>query len=577
MEAHGLDFLRESMIFLVAAGILVPLLQRARVPTVLGYLAIGGLIGPYGLGLFTDAAPWLSHVVITDLKGVQALAELGVIFLLFMIGLELSPDRLWAMRRLVFGLGTLQVVVTAVLIGGVANAFGNSLAASVVLGSCLALSSTAIVMQLLVERRQLGAPLGRHSFAILLMQDLAVVPILFLVGFLGSPNDGNIGMELLQALGQAAAVIGVIYLLGTRLMRPALHLVARTRSPDMFTATTLLIILAASALTGAGGLSMALGAFLAGLLLAETEFRHEVEVTIEPFKGLLLGLFFMSVGMGIDYRVVGREAVWIAASVVGLFLIKGGIIAGLALAFRVPRATAVETGLLLGQGGEFAFVVVGMAMQLRILPAETGHFMLIVTGLSMAVTPGAALIAQRLALRLERSGPSTRLPEPEIPGDISGHVIIAGFGRIGRLLARILEAEGIPFVALDRNPAHVAEAHAAGLPVYFGDASRRELLDKAHPDRARALLVTLDHPEAAEHVVKAAHQAWPLLPVFARARDTLHARRLLQQGATEVIPETVEAGLQLAGRALASIGVPEDVVRRHLDAQRAWQVARLKE
>ena len=352
------------MIFLLAAGILVPLLHRARVPTVLGYLVIGGLIGPYGLGLFTADAPWLANIVITDLAGVNALAELGVIFLLFMIGLELSLDRLWAMRRLVFGLGSLQVVVTAGLIGGVARAFGNSLAASVVLGSCLALSSTAIVMQLLVERRQLGAPLGQTAFAILLMQDLAVVPILFLVGILGQPHTADVGTELLVSLAQAVAVITVIYALGTRLMRPMLHLVARTRSPDMFTATTLLIILACSTLTGAGGLSMALGAFLAGLLLAETEFRHSVEVTIEPFKGLLLGLFFMSVGMGIDYRVVGREAGWIAGSVAGLFLIKGGITAALARLFRLPRATAVETGLLLGQGGEFAFVVVGMAMTL---------------------------------------------------------------------------------------------------------------------------------------------------------------------------------------------------------------------
>jgi CPA2 family monovalent cation:H+ antiporter-2 len=575
VEAHGLGFLRESMIFLLAAGILVPLLHRARVPTVLGYLVIGGLIGPYGLGLFTADAPWLANIVITDLAGVNALAELGVIFLLFMIGLELSLDRLWAMRRLVFGLGSLQVVVTAGLIGGVARAFGNSLAASVVLGSCLALSSTAIVMQLLVERRQLGAPLGQTAFAILLMQDLAVVPILFLVGILGQPHTADVGTELLVSLAQAVAVITVIYALGTRLMRPMLHLVARTRSPDMFTATTLLIILACSTLTGAGGLSMALGAFLAGLLLAETEFRHSVEVTIEPFKGLLLGLFFMSVGMGIDYRVVGREAGWIAGSVAGLFLIKGGITAALARLFRLPRATAVETGLLLGQGGEFAFVVVGMAMTLGIVPAATGHFMLIVTGLSMVATPLVAQLARRLAAQLAGPGkPAAR--DAAIPGDVSGHVIIAGFGRVGRMLTRILDAEGIPYLALERNARLVEQAHAAGMPVYFGDAARPELLRKAHPDRARAVLITLDHPEAAEQVVRAIHDEWPLLPVFARARDTAHARRLLQLGAAEVIPEAVEAGLQLAGRALASMGVPEDAVRRHLETQRAWQVERLK-
>ena len=280
--------------------------------------------------------------------------------------------------------------------------------------------------------------------------------------------------------------------------------------------------------------------------------------------------------MGIDYRVVGREALWIAGSVAGLFLIKGVIIALLALAFRIPRAIAVEMGLLLGQGGEFAFVVVGMAMEQQLLSAATGHFMLIVTGLSMVATPLVARIARLLAQRLAVVSPAVAGGESVIPDTLDGHVIVAGFGRVGRMLARILDAEGIPYLALERDARLVASAHAAGLPVYTGDASRPDLLRKTHADRARAVLVTLDHPVAAEQIVRAIRREWPRLPVFARARDTAHAMRLLQQGATEVIPEAVEASLQLAGRALASLGVPEDVVRRHLEAQRAWQVERLK-
>ena len=313
METHvGIPHLREIMVFLIAAGVMVPLFHRLRVSPVLGYLVVGGIIGPYGLGLWADTYPLLGYAVISDLAGVQALAELGVIFLLFTIGLELSLERLWAMRRLVFGLGSLQVVITAVIIGMIARGFGNSVAASIVLGGCLALSSTAIVMQLLVQSHRVSTPLGRSSFSILLMQDLAVVPLLFIVGVLGNKTAESTGFALALALGKAALTIVAIFLVGRLLLRPALRIVAQTRSPEMFMAAILLTVIGIAAVTGSAGLSMALGAFLAGLLLAETEYRHEIEVDIEPFKGLMLGLFFISVGMGIDWRVVGEEPFWLA-------------------------------------------------------------------------------------------------------------------------------------------------------------------------------------------------------------------------------------------------------------------------
>ncbi|WP_409145742.1 monovalent cation:proton antiporter-2 (CPA2) family protein [Pseudoxanthobacter sp. M-2] len=571
VEEHGggIPYLREAIVFLVAAGVLVPLLHRLRVSPVLGYLIVGGLIGPFGLGLWASDHPALAFVVITDLDGVQALAELGVLFLLFTIGLELSLDRLWAMRRLVFGLGSLQVLITGAIIGAIAWQFGNSVPASIVLGACLALSSTAIVMQILLQSRRLSTPLGRSSFSILLMQDLAVVPILFVVGVLGAKVEGSIGVELALALGKAVLTIGAIYLVGRLVLRPVLRLVAQARSPEMFMAAVLLAVVGIATITGLAGLSMPLGAFLAGLLLAETEFRHEIEVDIEPFKGLMLGLFFMSVGMGIDWRVVADEPFWIAVAVVGLFALKSTITAGLCVAFGVPRPVSLETGLLLGQGGEFAFIVVGLAMSLALLPADVGQYMLIVTGLTMLVTPLVAAAAARLAAQWARRE-TAAAHEGDLAevATIDGHVVIAGFGRVGRLVAATLRAEAIPFLALDNDPVAVAHERANGLPVFFGDASRLEMLVRAHVERAGAVVVTLDDSTSAERIVAAVHGAWPAIPIYVRARDAAHAARLIAAGASVAVPLATEASLQLAGRVLVGLGLTEDATRRRLEHQR---------
>ena len=570
MEEHGggIPYLREAIVFLVAAGVLVPLLHRLRVSPVLGYLIVGGLIGPFGLGLWASDHPALAFVVITDLDGVQALAELGVLFLLFTIGLELSLDRLWAMRRLVFGLGSLQVLITGAIIGAIAWQFGNSVPASIVLGACLALSSTAIVMQILLQSRRLSTPLGRSSFSILLMQDLAVVPILFVVGVLGAKVEGSIGVELALALGKAVLTIGAIYLVGRLVLRPVLRLVAQARSPEMFMAAVLLAVVGIATITGLAGLSMPLGAFLAGLLLAETEFRHEIEVDIEPFKGLMLGLFFMSVGMGIDWRVVADEPFWIAVAVVGLFALKSTITAGLCVAFGVPRPVSLETGLLLGQGGEFAFIVVGLAMSLALLPADVGQYMLIVTGLTMLVTPLVAAAARLAAQWARRETAAAHEGDLAEVATIDGHVVIAGFGRVGRLVAATLRAEAIPFLALDNDPVAVAHERANGLPVFFGDASRLEMLVRAHVERAGAVVVTLDDSTSAERIVAAVHGAWPAIPIYVRARDAAHAARLIAAGASVAVPLATEASLQLAGRVLVGLGLTEDATRRRLEHQR---------
>lgn len=573
METHvGIPHLREIMVFLIAAGVMVPLFHRLRVSPVLGYLVVGGIIGPYGLGLWADTYPLLGYAVISDLAGVQALAELGVIFLLFTIGLELSLERLWAMRRLVFGLGSLQVVITAVIIGMIAHGFGNSVAASIVLGGCLALSSTAIVMQLLVQSHRVSTPLGRSSFSILLMQDLAVVPLLFIVGVLGNKTAESTGFALALALGKAALTIVAIFLVGRLLLRPALRIVAQTRSPEMFMAAILLTVIGIAAVTGSAGLSMALGAFLAGLLLAETEYRHEIEVDIEPFKGLMLGLFFISVGMGIDWRVVGEEPFWLAGSVLGLVLLKATITASLCMLFELPRHTSIEAGLLLGQGGEFAFIVVGLALSLGLLPPDVSQFMLIVAGLTMLATPLVAALAQRFAARLEfRAHQRDSARDLGDVGVLDGHVVIAGFGRVGRTLAGALHAEGVTYLALDSDPVGVAASRGRHEPVYFGDASRLDMLNRAHIGSAASVVLTMDDADAAERIAGEIRRTWPMIPIYARARDVAHARRLLAAGATTAVPETVEASLQLAGRVLDGLGVSEDVIRRRLEQQRALE------
>jgi CPA2 family monovalent cation:H+ antiporter-2 len=564
-----IPYLREVILFLVVAGFAVPLLQR-RVSPVLGYLLIGGLIGPYGLGLLADAFPLAAFLVIDDLDGVRALAEIGVVFLLFAIGLELSLDRLWAMRRLVFGLGSAQILLTGVVIGGVAYAWGNPGPAALVLGACLALSSTAIVMQLLIEKSRLTTPVGRSAFSVLLMQDLAVVPILFIVGVLGTVSEGQgVLGGLALALGEAAITVVVIYAVGRLVLRPLFRATAQSGSREAFMAMILLIVLGTAAITGAVGLSMALGAFLAGLLIAETEYRHQVEVDIEPFKGLMLGLFFMSVGMGIDWRVLMETPLLIAASVIGLIAIKAVLNVSLFLLWKTPIHRAVEAGLLLAQAGEFAFIVVGLAMSLDLLPGSTGQFMLIVASLTMVLTPGLAGLARKLADRIENRQNERHPDAVDQMEDMEGHVLIAGFGRVGRMIASILDREGLPYIAIDKDPIIASEARASGLPVRFGDASRLEILQANHVRQAAALVITLGDAKNTELLTQRMREAAPHVPLFVRARDKEQADRLTDAGATAAVPETVEASLQLAARLLEGCGLDDEVIQRRLQLERA--------
>lgn len=572
-EQHGLPFLREALVFLVFAGVLIPLLQRLRINQVLGFLAVGVVVGPHGLGQRSGQWPWLATVTFNNASGVSQLAELGVLFLMFMIGLELSTQRLWALRQRVFATGGAQVVLSAAVIGGLALAFGNAWQPALVLGMVLALSSTAVVMQLLTQRQALATPMGQAVFSVLMLQDLVVVPLLILIDLLGPGAGEHIGAILGMTLLKSVGAVLLIFVVGRRLIQPVFRAFASRHQPEVFVALTLLTTMGIAGLTEAAGLSMALGALLAGLLLAETEYRHEVEVTIEPFKGLLMGLFFMSVGMGLDLRAVAREPLWVPLSVVGLIAIKALVVGLLFRWSGLSWGRSLEGGLLLGQGGEFAFIVVGYAATAGLMTSPVSQFILLVVGLSLMITPVLARWGTLLGDRLDaRITPPTHALTDDLPERLSGHVVLAGFGRVGQLTADVLRGQGVPFIALEQDANVVAQWRARGEPVFYGNAARPELLHKLHVERASVVVITMDHPASTLHAVKAIREACPQLPIVARSRDEKHAQELRWLGANQVIPETLETGLQLSAAVLHALGVPELAVSQVIERERGLRV-----
>ena len=553
----------DLLVFLLAPVVVVPLFRWLRCSPILGYLVAGILIGPHALGLIEELA--LTH----------ALAELGVAFLLFAIGLELSLERLRVMRRLVFGLGTLQVALSSAAIGIVARLAGADLAAAIVIGGALALSSTAFVLQLLVERGEQVARFGRTAFAILLFQDLAVVPLLAVVPVLALDQPSLIGALGLSAL-KAAIALGLIIAVGRLVLRPVFRIVAGTRSPELFVSATLLVILGTGWLTTQGGLSLPLGAFLAGLLLSETEYRHQVEADIRAFRGLLLGLFFITVGLSMDLHVVAERWSLGLLLLASLLLGKATIIAGLCAAFRLPLADALRIGLLLAQGGEFAFVLFEAALTHHVLAPATGQMLLATVAASMIVTPLLAEAGRSLAQRLGRPAAGDLHALQEDAGSLSAHVVVAGFGRVGQTVAKVLAAADIPYVALDLDPGRVRRCRAAGLPAFFGDASRVDVLAAAGAGRARAAVLTMDQAAAVDRAVAALHQHFPELRIFVRGHDPRHGRELARRGATAVVPEAVEASLQLGGIVLTAVGASGGEAARIIEQLREGGYAGLE-
>jgi len=550
----GASPLLMAMVYLGAGVLAVPLAQRLGLGSVLGYLAAGLLIGPSALAL------------VGDQTSVMHFAEFGVVIMLFLIGLEVQPSVLWGMRTAFFGLGGLQVLVTGSVLAAAGVAFGVVWQTAVALGFILALSSTAVVLQTLQEKGLSKTPTGAAAQGILLFQDVAIIPMIALLPLLApdAPAAGHAGdaahaaaLAGYPAWLRAVAVIGAVaavIVIGRYLMRPAFRYVARIHSREIFTALALLLVVAVSLLMQAVGLSAALGAFLAGVVLADSEFRREIEGDIDPFRGLLLGLFFMSVGASVDLALAWRHALPLAAAVLGLMAIKALVVYGVTRAFGIPARTAAQTGVALAQGGEFAFVLLGLASEAGVIATDISALATAAVAISMAATPFALIAYDRLATRNFSSA-----PEPEnAPWDTRPDAIVAGFGRFGQIAARLLIVNKFRISTLDASAEQVALVRSFERRVYYGDATRLDLLRAAGAADARLLIVAIDNRDQAEDLVKLAAQYFPNLTILARAYDRRHAYRLMAAGAHIVERETFEAGLALGQKALRALGLPDD-------------------
>ncbi len=531
-----MTLLEQTAIFLLTAVLLVPLFQRFKLGAILGYLASGMLVGPWGFG------------VVGDVESTLHFAEFGVVLLLFLIGLELQPARLWALRRPVFGSGGAQVIVTAAVITAIALAFGLAWPAALITGFAAAMSSTALVLSALGEKGELGAPHGRESFAILLFQDLAVIPLLALLPLLAGEAQAGGGLAALKGVAVVAAVI----VLGRVAVRPLLQFIATHGSREVFTAAALLLVVGTAVVMQKIGLSMALGAFLAGVLLADSEFTHELRADIEPFKGLLLGLFFMAVGMSADLGLLIAQPLTVIGLALLLMTVKSAVLYAILRLRGGSNQTAQRTAVLLSQGGEFAFVLLAAAAAMGALSSGQSQLLVLVVTLSMLLAPASFALHDRLLKRwLERSAPPDydNIDEPATP------VIIAGFGRYGQIVARVLRMCGVHFTALEANYQQVDFVRRFGNKVYFGDASRLELLEAAKTGEARLFVLAIDDVEASVRTAEVVRRHFPQLPILARARNRIHWFRLRDLGITAVYRETFPSSLEAAHRALLQLGL----------------------
>lgn len=547
----------DALVVLGTAGVLIPIFRKLGVSPVLAYLAAGAILGPFGLGSFSQTFHPLYWITITNPASVSGIAELGIVFLLFVVGLELSWQRLVQMRLFVGGLGSLQVILSAGCITGLLAWIGVPTAEAIILGASLSLSSTAIVLEILNRQRQMATPLGKAVFAILLAQDIAAIPILVFVS-IGQANSGDsVAASLIKALLQAAIAIGIIVLAGRFLLRPLFRLVGASHSTELFIAAVLFVIVGTGVVAHQAGLSMALGSFIAGLLLAETEFHKAIQASIEPFQGLLLGVFFFTVGMRVDVRELLREPWLLLAAVAGLIIVKAAVIAALARLFGLKWPVALESGLLLGPGGEFAFVIIGIATDLNLISQHASSLSLAVTSVSMATTPLLALGGRSLEKFLESKRPraeNLQLPNTAA-GDQQRRVIVVGYGRVGKVVCRALERNRVSYIATDNDPDAVTADQSAGHEVFFGDAGDPEFLKVCGIDDAIGVVITINARHAIDDIVRYVRSIRPDVPIIARARDADHACHLYGIGATEAVPETVEASLQLSQSALVGVGV----------------------
>lgn len=558
-EVHGAGYFREALIFLTMAGVIVPVFHRLKISPVIGFLIGGVILGPHGLAHLFGDQPFIRAITIYDVGAVAPLAELGVVFLLFTIGLELTFERLKLLRRLIFGLGTTQMLATTFVLAMIGLAMGLTPGTATILAAALALSSTAIVLPVLAERKRLSSTAGRTSFAVLILQDLAVAPILIAITAMAGAAGLSPALSFTKAFASGVLVIALMVIGGRLLLRPLMQIVARSGSQELFLAACLLVAMGAGLIAASAGYSMAIGAFVAGILLAETEYRHEIEVTIGPFKGLLLGLFFMTAGAQLDLAALMQYPLAIGGMAFGLIVLKALVLLVLLRLFRIGRASHAEIALTLAPAGELGFVLIAAGVATGVIAPGIAAITSIVVLITMFVNP----LLHRMGLQLSQRERVNALPqEAKSPPDQAGtgKVILVGFGRVGQVVADMLARHEVAFIAVDIVPAVIATARKAGIEAVFGDASRPAFLRKLGISSARALVATSADPDAVERLVRAARAERPDLIIIARARDAEHAAKLYALGASDVVPETVEASLQLAENVLVDIGTPMGLV-----------------
>lgn len=552
---------KDLLLFLATAGVVAPLFTRLRAPPSLGFLAAGVLLGPHALGALARRAPWLEAFTLGRLADFDQLAGLGVAFLLFTVGLELSWERMRLLRRLIFGLGALQLLTAGLALSLTLAAFLHREHGALLAGVALALSSTAMTVPALGAQRRLHAPAGRAAFAILLFQDLAVAPLLLAFAALSRPG-GRVGATALHTFAPALLVVAGLILAGRLLLRPLMKLVARAKSDELFMAAALLVVIGSGAATAAAGLPMGLGAFMAGLLLAETEYRHEVEAILEPFAGLLLGVFFLSVGLRLDLSTLARAPEAVLGLTAALLGVKTLANFAACRLFGLASGASLEAALAVAAGGEFSFVV--LAPLARGGGPEWVQPLLVAVTLSLFLTP--LLVA--IGAGLERRFAAGVLPPAEAEPQIEGAVLVVGMGRVGQLVAELLDERGVPWRGIDRDPRIISAERRRGRKIHFGDGSKPELLRRLGLSSATALVVTMDDPDGVEAVVGAARHDRSDLTIIARARDARHALKLYELGATTAVPEAFEASLQLSEALLLELGEPEEAVHELIRGRR---------